>query len=421
MGRALLKSRIAAQADSLRKVGLRVGWLLALASCAADLRPGSAYVGDASAGDSATGGDAAVTATGPITGPLKWHIKNRAVTLEWEEDEHLYHCLDIVQPRPGKPTPLKVSFCPPKPAQTSVTLGDADDQGHPLPGIDYQWIAMQDFVPGAATWSVRGGMEPTGKKVDVSQGTMTIGQHFNGPCQGKADFFVGLTEFNDKPPVTMDITANVSQPARKAIDLITPGILVESVNAQGTSALKFKYTFKQRGMYTVEVNNTGGGAILNCAVYIDADVPLAPVEVTGGSGLVDAPSAEKLATMRKKLLDLTNAERAKVGLAALELDDKLNEIAQFHSDDMSKQGYFAHNDPAGNGPGERAIQFGYSGGIGENLAANMSLEGAHNGLFWSAGHRGNMLSKSWKHAGFGIAKAPAPNKTMLVTENFGDQ
>lgn len=419
MGRALLKSRIAVQAVGLRKVGLRAGWLLAMAGCAADVRPGSAVVADAS------GGDSAVTATGPITGPLKWHVKDRSVTLEWEEDEFLYHCLDIVQPHAGK-ADTALAFCPATAGQTSVTLGDVDGQGQMLPGVDYKWQAVQGFVPGAATWRLRGGQDPIGKKLAVSHGTLRIGQHFNGPCQGQADHFVGLTEWNDKPPVTMNITAQVSQAARKGIEIITPGVLVETANAQsspgpsGSSSLKFQYTFTQRGMYTVEVNNTGGGAILNCAVYVDADVPLAPVEVSGGSGLPDAPSDEKLASFRKKLLELTNAERAKVGLGALLLDDKLNEIAQFHSDDMSKQDYFGHDDPKGNGPGERATEFGYAGGIGENIAADLSIEGAHNGLFWSAGHRGNMLNQAWTRAGFGIAKA-ADNKTMLVTENFGDQ
>ena len=124
-----------------------------------------------------------------------------------------------------------------------------------------------------------------------------------------------------------------------------------------------------------------------------------------------------LAALRAKLLTLTNAERAKVGLAPLVLDDKLNQVAQYHSDDMAKRNYFGHGDPDGLGPQERATKFGFTDPVGENIAAAQSAEGAHNGLYWSAGHRANMLGKGWGRVGFGIAKS-SKDTTMLVTENF---
>jgi uncharacterized protein YkwD len=393
------------------------GWMaLALASlpaCASNVASGPVAAADAS-------GDGSVADPNqPITGPLTAKVQNRAVTLGWDEDEHLYHCLDIEQTLPGK-KPAKVSFCPPGPGQHTLTLGGTDDKGHPLPGVDYQWTAVQAFVPGPATWTLRGGEQPTGSKVEVGHGTLRIGPHFDGPCDSEAGHAVGLDEWHAAPPVTLDVTVQVLTPARNEIDITTPGILVDAVTAAGTNSLHFKYTFKNKGMYTVEVNDTGGGAILNCAIYVGADVPLAPVEVHGGQGLMDAPTAAQLATMRQKLLDLTNAERAKVDLAPLSLDDKLNVSAQFHSNDMGKRNYFAHVDPDGKGPGDRALAAGYQGGVGENIASDLSVEGAHNGLYWSAGHRANMLGKGWVHVGFGIAKA-ATSKNMLVTENFGDQ
>lgn len=48
---------------------------------------------------------------------------------------------------------------------------------------------------------------------------------------------------------------------------------------------------------------------------------------------------------RIELLDLTNAERAKVGAKPLKLDARLNETAQARSDDMMKRNYFSHYDP----------------------------------------------------------------------------
>jgi uncharacterized protein YkwD len=99
------------------------------------------------------------------------------------------------------------------------------------------------------------------------------------------------------------------------------------------------------------------------------------------------------------------------------LNDKLNEIAQYHSDNMSKLDFFGHTDPMGMGPGERAKEFGFTDPIGENIAMDSSVEGAHNGLFWSAAHRSNMLGKTWGRVGFGFAKS-AKDKSILVTENF---
>lgn len=346
-------------------------------------------------------------------------VKDRSVILQWEEDEYLYHCLVLHQIRAGK-KPADVTFCPTKIAGTTLTIGDLGK-----PGVDYGWTAVQDFTLGPATWTLRGMSTLGGVKKDVSSGSLRIGPHFNGACTSADAQTTGLIEWHKSPPVTLDVSVLLGTAARSEVAISTPGILVESVTGAGGTApgatLQFKYTFTQTGMYTVEVNNTGGGAIVNCAVYVGADVPLAPVEIDGGIGLNAKPDDGQLATMRTKLLNLTNAERAKVGLAALVLADKLNEIAQFHSDDMSVRNFFGHDDPDGNGPGDRAAKFGYSGGIGENIASSMSVEGAHNGLYWSAAHRSNMLGKSWITVGFGIAKAANPSKNLLVTENFGDQ
>lgn len=45
------------------------------------------------------------------------------------------------------------------------------------------------------------------------------------------------------------------------------------------------------------------------------------------------------------------------------LDNKLNEIAQAHSEDMRDYDYFGHINKAGEGPEERIKKFNYSGAI----------------------------------------------------------
>lgn len=386
---------------------------LLFAACGADA-PNAAVSLDGGASDAAS--DAVVT------GVLGVAVQDGNVVFSWPEDEYAHHCVVLRQQLPGQVKAAEVPLCTKEPGRQKVVLGAKPGEG----GVDYAVTGLVGFQVGAASWTLRGGNGSWGVTPnDVAKGTITLGERFSGPCTSADASFSGLTTWNDKAPVTMNVSVQLApgKAARSGIEICTPEVLVDSVPSTGSSAagglMHFKYTFDTPGMYTVEVNNPGGGAILNCAVYVAAAVPLIPVEISGGAGLNQNPSEAQLAKFRQQLLDLTNAERAKVGSAPLVLNDTLNQVAQYHSEDMGKVGYFAHNSPSGESPNDRAQKFGWSGGIGENIASDGSIAGAHNGLFWSAGHRANMLNSGWKYAGFGVAKAKN-GSNMLVTENFGD-
>lgn len=105
----------------------------------------------------------------------------------------------------------------------------------------------------------------------------------------------------------------------------------------------------------------------------------------------------------KKMLDLINSERVKIGLDPLLTDTDLKKIAINHSQDMFKRGYFSHYSPEGATVADRAekeeIDFLI---IGENLAFAPNVELAHKGLMNSEGHRANILSKDYTKLGLGI-------------------
>jgi hypothetical protein len=350
-------------------------------------------------------------------GPLQVSVADRQVTLSWPEDEWPHHCVVIQQAVAGKPVDL--SLCTKESGQRQVVLGPEAGKN----GADYAFSATQGLQVGTATWSLRGGDDYWGVTPKViASGKARLGPHFSGPCSTADTQAKGLIEWHAKAPVTLDVSVTLGQNARAEVPITTPEIWVDTVQAKGNpqkgGTLQFSYTLDTPGMYTVEVNNSGGGAILNCGIYVGADLPLVAVEKGGGAGLQAQPTAAQLESFRKKLLDLLNAERAKVKLPSLTLDDTLNKMAQYHSDDMSAKDYFAHDAPNGETLGDRAKQFGWSKGVGENIASNGSPEGAHNGLYWSAGHRANMLGK-WTVVGFGVAKA-AKGTNMLVTQNFGE-
>jgi uncharacterized protein YkwD len=386
---------------------------LLFAACGADA-PTSAAMAD--------GGTTDIAADAVVTGVLGVSVQDGNVIFTWPEDEYAYHCVVLRQQLPSQAKAAEVPLCTKESGRLKVVLGAKPGEN----GVDYAASGLSGFQIGAATWTLKGGNTSWGMTPsEVAKGTVILGERFSGPCTSADASFSGLTTWNDKAPVSMDISVQLApgKSARSGVEICTPEVLVDSVQSTGSSTagglMHFKYTFDTPGMYTVEVNNPGGGAILNCAVYVAAAVPLIPVEVNGGAGLNQDPTEAQLAKFRQQLLDLTNAERAKVGSAPLELNDTLHQVAQYHSEDMGKLGYFAHNSPSGEGPGDRAKKFGWTGGIGENIASDGSIAGAHNGLFWSAGHRSNMLNSGWKFAGFGIAKAKN-GSNMLVTENFGN-
>jgi uncharacterized protein YkwD len=112
-----------------------------------------------------------------------------------------------------------------------------------------------------------------------------------------------------------------------------------------------------------------------------------------------------VAAQRATILSLTNAERQKVGAAALVMDQKLTEVAQAHARDMSERGYFSHTTPEGKTFGERLTEAGITERpAGENIAMNYSPEGAVSAWINSSGHFQNMTNKTFRRIGIGVYK-----------------
>lgn len=394
------------------------GYLRGLTAILATVAIAAGCSDSAGGGGATTAVDAGSDSAGAQAsmGDLTVAVKDGQMTLGWPEDEWPIHCLVFRQAKGTKQA--ETILCSKETGQRSVTVGPEAGKN----GADYAWTATKDFVEGTATWELRGGNTWGSTPHSVAKGTAAIGPRFDGPCSTATTKATGLEQWHPKGPVKLDISVQLGEAARSEVDFCTPEIWVDTVAAKGSPSpggtISFSYTFDTPGMYTVEVNNTGGGAILNCAVYVGGALPFVSVSVTGGPGLQADPDDAQLASYRQKLLDLTNAERQKVGRPPLKLNDTLNQMAQYHSQDMGAKGYFGHDSPSGESVGDRAKKFGWTKGVGENIASSASIAGAHNGLYWSAGHRANMLS-TWSVVGFGIAK-DGKGTNMLVTENFGE-
>ena len=115
----------------------------------------------------------------------------------------------------------------------------------------------------------------------------------------------------------------------------------------------------------------------------------------------EAPSS--LHAFEKRVGELVNIERAKVGLKPLTLDESLSLKARVKSEDMAKNNYFSHNSPTYGTPFEMMQSMGISyRTAGENIAMGQRTpEAVVQAWMNSEGHRKNILSPSFTHLGVG--------------------
>ncbi|MGN7177870.1 sporulation protein [Paenibacillus sp. FSL R5-0490] len=116
-----------------------------------------------------------------------------------------------------------------------------------------------------------------------------------------------------------------------------------------------------------------------------------------------APASSAVSAYEKKVLELTNQERAKAGVPALKLDEELSKVAREKSRDMQSKGYFDHNSPTYGSPFDMMKQFGISyTTAGENIAmGQQSPEEVVQAWMNSEGHRKNIMNANFTHLGVG--------------------
>lgn len=114
-------------------------------------------------------------------------------------------------------------------------------------------------------------------------------------------------------------------------------------------------------------------------------------------------SSSSVSAYEKKVVELTNAERAKQGLAPLTLDTELSKVARIKSQDMKDKNYFDHNSPTYGSPFDMMKSFGISyKSAGENIAMGQTTpEQVVQAWMDSPGHRANIMNSSFTHIGVG--------------------
>lgn len=111
----------------------------------------------------------------------------------------------------------------------------------------------------------------------------------------------------------------------------------------------------------------------------------------------------EVSQFEQEVVDLTNQEREKEGLAPLEIDTELSEVARAKSQDMQENNYFDHNSPNYGSPFDMMQSFGIDyNTAGENIAqGQQSPEEVVDAWMNSQGHRENIMNGDFTHIGIG--------------------
>jgi uncharacterized protein YkwD len=139
------------------------------------------------------------------------------------------------------------------------------------------------------------------------------------------------------------------------------------------------------------------------ARWIDYEARLRARLDDAGGGRFERPFADEL-------LALNNRFRRGQGLAALQADDELDRAAQAHAADLIGRDFFAHASPEGFAHGDRCglMSRRLAGAFAENIAYQGGGSANPNDFFESwrdnPGHRLNMLTPEYSHAGHGVAR-----------------
>ncbi len=151
------------------------------------------------------------------------------------------------------------------------------------------------------------------------------------------------------------------------------------------------------------------------AASVVASVALCGALVSGGAGcvvavpLTPAPgycneSGQPADSVLQEMFDNVNAYRTANGLSTLQYSSRLEAAASAQARDMFERSFFAHTNPDGNGPLERAVAAGTClRAIGENIAMIPfgTADSAQQAWENSPAHDENMRHATWTHVGMG--------------------
>lgn len=123
-----------------------------------------------------------------------------------------------------------------------------------------------------------------------------------------------------------------------------------------------------------------------------------------------------------RIIEDTNIERQKTGLAPLAFNADLSQAAELKAQNMFAENYWAHFSPSGKDPWGFITGAGYKFSYaGENLARNFSsADDVVKAWMASPSHRENIMNSKYQDIGIAVEEGVLQGqKTTLVVQEFG--
>jgi uncharacterized protein YkwD len=134
-------------------------------------------------------------------------------------------------------------------------------------------------------------------------------------------------------------------------------------------------------------------------------VEVGPVPAAAAPPDAGGPEPATTPEARAQLLLRVNSLRATAGVPGVQVDPRLDAVAQAYAERMATQRFFAHVSPEGDSLPDRLEQAGYAyKASGENLGMASGPLAAHLAIEESPGHRKNLLDPAFERVGFGLAR-----------------
>ncbi|MBW4668621.1 MAG: pre-peptidase C-terminal domain-containing protein [Cyanomargarita calcarea GSE-NOS-MK-12-04C] len=192
------------------------------------------------------------------------------------------------------------------------------------------------------------------------------------------------------------------------------GQVVASAANGGMTSESLTVSNLQAGTFYIRVYQGVGGGDTNynmslSAIPVPATIVSAAESAAPESALLVSPTPQSATPASSgnyfidRVIELTNAERAKAGLKPVSFNSKLSSAAQAHSEEMATCDYFSHTGTSGCSVSDRVQNCGYEYSyVGENIAAGyVTPEEVVQGWMSSPGHRANILNANYQEVGIG--------------------
>lgn len=133
-----------------------------------------------------------------------------------------------------------------------------------------------------------------------------------------------------------------------------------------------------------------------------------------GTSTDQTQNTNGLTADEQETFDLVNKQRTYAGLAPLQTNEELQNVARAKAKDMVDNNYFSHNSPTYGSPFDMMKSFGITyKAAGENIAGNSSNSGAVNAWMNSEGHKANILSNNYNYTGLAVVNSPKYGKIYV--------